>query len=190
MKRIQITNSIFCRNATSDDIERVASLHVQYWREIYCPFLPESVFEDRNYEFRLSQWQEWFEENNPKKVLQLITSHENTIIGFMFFEPNHELYMKDADCSLGLICIPAELRGAVGRSVLAIWYQTVLDTGYKVMSGWAFTENIAQQKRLQRSSNFEMVAKRVYSIGGRDIPAKGYICRDIQKEIDRLTQAF
>ncbi len=188
MTAIQLTNTTYCRDGLMSDVERIAHLHTHYWREIYGTFLPECVFEDGCYDFRLVQWRNWFEESSPQKILQVIADRSDTVIGFMSANPNDESYVEEAECLLGFICIPPELRGRIGQKLMLIWYEAILAASYSSMVGWTFEQNYEQHKRLLKGGNFVAVCERIFTIGGYDIPSTGYLCRDVQKEVDRLNR--
>lgn len=63
------------------DIEALARVHVQAWRETYADQLPEEFFGDKALEFRRGLWRRIISDTAPESRT-VLAEHEGQVVGF------------------------------------------------------------------------------------------------------------
>ena len=71
--------STIIRGAIPADIQGIARVHVESWRETYAGIVPQAFLDDLTAESRVEQWQRTLEFGNPVFVLQVA----DQIVGFV-----------------------------------------------------------------------------------------------------------
>ena len=69
------------REPRLDDVERLAHVHVQAWRETYAAQLPDEFFGDRALEFRRALWRRMIDEPAPGSHT-VVAELSGEIVGF------------------------------------------------------------------------------------------------------------
>ena len=74
--------SILVRDAVEGDVEGIARVHVQGWRESYKDFLSPEALAGLSVEERMRMWQRAFAQPNPKARLLVAETDNGEIVGF------------------------------------------------------------------------------------------------------------
>jgi len=132
--------------ATFDDIEAIATVHIQSWKETYPGIMPAQRIAALNLESCMRNWQRSLEAGSRVFVAVV----DDTIVGFAAGDKNRsnehcETGLGDkCDCELAAIYILKEHhhRG-IGRALVKRFAQTMKEEGYRSMVIWVAEKNPA-----------------------------------------------
>ena len=74
--------SILVREAVEGDVEGIARVHVQGWRESYKDFLSPEALAGLSVEERMRMWQGAFAQPDPRAKLLVAEADDGEIVGF------------------------------------------------------------------------------------------------------------
>jgi hypothetical protein len=72
----------FIRLATIDDVEHIARVHVQAWRETYRGLVPDAMLDRLSAEDRAVMWRSAFADPAKAPALLVVEDVNGTIVGF------------------------------------------------------------------------------------------------------------
>ncbi len=72
------------RSATVDDVDAIAQVHVQSWRETYLDILAAPVLESITVHARRQEWTAWLNTNESFSGI-LVATHHDELVGFCSF---------------------------------------------------------------------------------------------------------
>ncbi|EIM25825.1 GNAT family N-acetyltransferase [Microvirga lotononidis] len=82
--------SILIRDAVEGDVEGIARVHVQGWRESYRDFLRPEALAGLSVEERMQMWQGAFAQPDPRAKLLVAQTDDGGIVGFVRGGPIRE----------------------------------------------------------------------------------------------------
>ena len=104
------------RQAETDDIPTIASLHVASWNDHYRGILDDAEIDKRTVEYRIEAWGKTLD--RPGQLTYVAEANDGSMVGFA-----SALVMPAApdgfDCYLGLLYLAADAKGnGIGRALL------------------------------------------------------------------------
>lgn len=139
--------------------------------------MPLAVLENRNEEFRRTQWSNWF--LNPVGGLFSIIAASGDLVGFCYCLPNTDpASSADGEMRAGYV-LPDYRGGAVGPLIMAMLSQWMLDQGLKSSVLWAFRDN--PHRRWYGHLGWSPIIYRDRELCGCSIPEVGYYMADLTK---------
>ncbi len=180
-----MSNTPKIRQALINDAPMIASIHCGVWLEALS-FLPENVQNSRDYDYRLRQWQEYFE--RPCGGL-FVAESESGIVGFGYARENGEADI-DAQGELHGIHLLPDWRGGVnGVSLGRAMVGWCADAGHERIVTWAFEQNVI--RRFYAQIGFRLTYRRSRDMAGTPIPECGYVgsTSEIAAKLDAVVSA-
>lgn len=164
------------RKAFPQDVDDIAKIHVECWRECY-PFLPEKLHQIRSVSVRSQQWCERLSGVEPEGVTRVLLD-EGHVVGFGHAMPNGDPDLPDIDYELhACYFLPQYRRLSSGPQMMLEMIDASLSLGAKSFCVWAWRDNpirltyssLGLQPRIRRDRNIE----------GYCAPEVGYVSKDI-----------
>ncbi|WP_168156992.1 GNAT family N-acetyltransferase [Roseibium sp. TrichSKD4] len=177
-----MSNITGLRSATLNDVEVIAKIHVQCWREVYG-FMPREVHDMRDLSYRRNQWNCWFQERPDLEAL-FVLLHNDNVVGFAISKPNHD----DAIDALGefhaCYILPEFRGGQAGPMAMMALALSLKENNLWPACVWAFKQN--PYRRIYPMLGCRPLVYRDRSIGGANIPEIGYHINDYNALMSRL----
>lgn len=174
------------RVSRPSDVQAISLIHAECWKEVYS-FMPRKVLEDRNYDFRLQQWQDWFAEKRFDMNEGLfVMEYNGRVVGFCMCKPNIDPDIPQAQGELhAQYMLPKYRQSGTGYQVLQVLTAYLLAKKMTPMCCWAFQKNKIWQ--WYERMGFEKVVTRDRIINGMALPEYGFIHNDPEGLLYNLT---
>ncbi|WP_135081792.1 GNAT family N-acetyltransferase [Terasakiella sp. SH-1] len=174
------------RVSRATDIDAIATIHAHCWKEVYS-FMPQEVLDNRDYRFRLQQWQNWFAEKKYEQNEGLFVMEAgHKVVGFCMCKPNTDPDIPQALGELHAQYMWPQYRASgTGYQVLQVLTAYLLAKKMTPMCCWAFAEN--EIWHWYERMGFEKVVSRNRVINGMELPEYGFIHNDPEGLMYRLT---
>jgi ribosomal protein S18 acetylase RimI-like enzyme len=178
-----LTNAVI-RPATRADIERIAFIHVQAWRETYRGLVPDALLAELSVEQRVRVWSDMLGAGERAPAI-LVADIDGTIVGFgsACRTRNERLGTEGEVTSIYLL--DGSKRRGIGRRLFVGLLAWLGERGCRSVGLWVLDTN--------------SVARRFYeAMGGRTGPTKidqrtdttlheiGYVWDDVRSTVVRL----
>ncbi len=136
--------TITIRPASLDDAPGIARVHVDSWRTTYRGIVPDSVLDSIDYDTRAGAWRRGISDTTSSQRVSVAETPVGEIIGFVASGPErsgdypgytgeiYAIYLLEAWQGLGL-----------GRRLMIVGVNALLEQGHESMIIWALTENPA-----------------------------------------------
>lgn len=163
-----MNTSVVIIPAMPDHAMEIARIHADVWGEA-LNFLPKDVLAARDYNYRLSQWNDHF--RSPQGGL-FVALAENRPVGFGYARPNAD--PAEAAGELHGIHLLPEYRGGINGAALAReMARWCAAAGHETLITWAFQAN--KYRQIYALVGFSITYRRDREIGGFKIPEVGYV---------------
>ncbi|MET0429643.1 MAG: GNAT family N-acetyltransferase [Microvirga sp.] len=162
---------ITIRDAVEADVEEVARVHVQAWRESYAAFLSPEALEGLSVDERRAQWRQAFAGPSPKSRF-LVAEENGAVVGFVRGGPLRDAALApvaEAEIHAIYLLDTAKRRGA-GRRLMAGVFDHLARQGFGSVGLWVLKENRAARAFYE-------------ALGGRPGPEQAFDLRG-----DRVTE--
>lgn len=178
-------NTPVIRRALINDAPMIASIHCGVWREALS-FLPESVQNSRDYDYRLRQWQEHFE--RPHGGL-FVAEVDDDLVGFGYARNNCDPDIDAAGELHGIHLLPQWRGGVNGVSLGRAMVGWCAEAGHEKIVTWAFKENVI--RRFYSQIGFRLIYRRDRDMAGTLVPECGYVGStfEIAAKLDAVVSA-
>ncbi|GAA0325898.1 GNAT family N-acetyltransferase [Bacillus carboniphilus] len=130
------------REATIDDIEGIASVHIQAWKETYKGIISDGVLSSLNMEQKIKQWMHIVheQEKNNGQTIVAVNSDEK-IIGFAHFGKERTGKYSVGGELTAIYILKKYHRKGIGRALLNHGVRYLMDNGYNSLLVWVLSEN-------------------------------------------------
>jgi ribosomal protein S18 acetylase RimI-like enzyme len=135
--------SIAIRPATLADVEGIARVHVQAWRESYTGLVPAEAFEQHSTERRLTQWRATL--SDPDRST-LAYERDGALAGFISGGPIKWTGLSTDSEVASLYLLDAFKRRGNGRALFAQFMSVLADRGFTSCGLWTLTSNLAARR--------------------------------------------
>jgi len=155
------------RDALESDVEAIARVHVQGWRESYKDFLSPDALAGLSVDERAQMWRGAFAQPNPQARLLVAETDEGEIVGFARGGPirgkGAELLGTEAEI-FAIYLLDKVKRQGIGRRLMGGVFSHLADQGLRSAGLWVLKENLP--------------ARRFYeALGGKEGPEQSFDLR-------------
>lgn len=141
--------SILVRDAVEGDVESIARVHVQGWRESYKDFLSPEALAGLSVEERMRMWQGAFAQPNARARLLVAETDVGEIVGFACGGPirgeNAELLDTEAEIFAIYLLDKIKRRG-VGRKLMRGVLDHLTAHGFRSAGLWVLKDNLPARR--------------------------------------------
>ena len=128
------------RAATPDDVDGIARVHVEAWRETYRDLVPADLLAGLSVADRAATWRRAFERPDPRSVL-LVAEEGGAVAGFARAGPTRDaLLATDAEIYAIYLLDRVKRRG-VGRRLMAAVLAHLAGAGLASAGLWVLRDN-------------------------------------------------
>lgn len=131
------------RDATADDAHAIAELHVRAWRSAYRGILAAQLLGELSVDLREQSWRSLLARDPQPGFTLAAEGEDGTVEGFL----SAALPSEDEDAGERTAQItatyvdPARWGEGVGRSMMEVALQRLLDEGWGAVTAWVFLRN-------------------------------------------------
>lgn len=166
------------RAALLSDCSAIAKIHVKIWAEVY-PYIPPSVHNIRNVEYRKKQWIDAVTCQNASHNPVAVLERDETVAGFSQVKQNSDPDLPDPDFELHACYLPPVLRGtAAGPTMMQSMLDDIVALGGTSCVIWVWVKNPI--KWTYFGLGFTTQFRRTRTIGGVELPEIGVVSYDLQ----------
>jgi ribosomal protein S18 acetylase RimI-like enzyme len=165
------------RPATLADVEGIARVHVQAWRESYAALVPPEAFEQHSIETRIAQWNATL--SDPERSTLVYESNGATA-GFISGGPIKWTGLSTDSEVASLYLLDAVKRQGIGRTLLRQFMSVLARRGFASCALWTLTSNVAA-RRFYEAMGGRAFETRTDMRGGIAFGDTAYIWDDIAR---------
>jgi ribosomal protein S18 acetylase RimI-like enzyme len=140
---------IAIRDGGEADIEGIAKVHVQGWRESYKDFLSPDALAGMSVEERMMMWQRALDRADPQAKLLVAETGEGEIVGFARGGPirgkGPELLGTEAEIFV-IYLLDKVKRQGVGRRLMSGVFDHLRSQGFRSVGLWVLKENLPARR--------------------------------------------
>jgi len=141
--------TIRIRDAAEADVEGIARVHVQGWRETYKDFLSPEALAGLSVEERVQLWQRALAEPEPRARLLVAEADGGEIVGFIRGGPirgkGTELLATEAEIFAVYLLDKAKRQG-IGRRLMAGVFDHLAAHGLHSVGLWVLRDNLSARR--------------------------------------------
>jgi len=165
------------RQATLADLEGIARVHVQAWRESYTGLVPEEAFEQHSVELRLRQWHATL--SDPDRST-LVHENDGVVGGFISGGPVRWTGLATDSEVSSLYLLDAFKRQGVGRALFARFMTVLAGRGFTSCGLWTLSSNGAA-RRFYEAMGGRAGARRIDRRNNLDYEDISYLWGDVTR---------
>lgn len=169
------------RNATPEDAEQIAKVHVKSWQTTYQKIVDEEVLSAMNWEDRVENWRETIKSLGSQATI-LVAVENDRIVGFLSGGQARQT-LENCDAEIYAIYLLEESRGkGVGRQLISKYFNWLTENGFHSCFVWIAKENPYRSFYLSvgaEKTDLEGISR----VRSNKIPTVAYIW----KTVDNLT---
>ena len=147
-------DAIRFREAKSSDAAAIGIVHVASWRETYAGLLPGEILDGLSAEARSAMWRAVLDDPAASfGAAVFVAESEGGIVGFgaCFDQRDEALKARGFDGEFGAIYVlRSRQRAGVGRALMGLMAQGLLDRGRTAASLWVLRENESARSFYER----------------------------------------
>jgi L-amino acid N-acyltransferase YncA len=141
--------TILIREAVEGDVEAIARVHVQGWRESYKDFLSPEALAGLSVEERRRMWQGSFARPNPRARLLVAETNDGEIVGFACGGPvrpeSAEILGTEAEI-FAIYLLDKVKRQGTGRGLMGRILDHLSWQGFHSAGLWVLKENLSARR--------------------------------------------
>ncbi|MBM6578681.1 GNAT family N-acetyltransferase [Microvirga sp. BT689] len=141
--------TIRIREGWEADIEGIAKVHVQGWRESYRDFLAPEALAGLSVEERMELWQRALAELEPRAKLLVAEADDGEIVGFIRGGPIRgkaaELLGAKAEI-FAIYLLDKVKRHGIGCRLMASVFEHLAAQGFRTVGLWVLTDNLSARR--------------------------------------------
>ncbi|WP_114944678.1 GNAT family N-acetyltransferase [Microvirga calopogonii] len=140
--------TILIREAVGGDIEGIARVHVQGWRESYKDFLRPEALAGLSVEERMRMWESAFAQPDPRARLLVAETDSGEIVGFARGGPirdGAELLGTEAEL-FAIYLLDKVKRQGIGRGLMGGVLDHLGRHGFRSAGLWVLKDNLAARR--------------------------------------------
>jgi len=142
--------TLVIRDAVADDVEGIARVHVQAWRETYRDILSPEALAALSVAERAQMWQGAFRHPDPRAKL-LVAEEDGAIVGFACGGPIHESGLLGTQAEVFAIYLLDGVKGrGLGRRLMAGVFDHLANHGIGSVGLWVLKENEPARRFYER----------------------------------------
>ena len=168
--------TIAIRDGGEADIEGIAKVHVQGWRESYRDFLSPDALAGMSVEERMMMWQRALDRADPQAKLLVAETGEGEIVGFARGGPirgkGPELLGTEAEIFV-IYLLDRVKRQGVGRRLMSGVFDHLRSQGFRSVGLWVLKENLPA-RRLYEALGGMPGPEQSFDLRGQMVTEKAY----------------
>jgi ribosomal protein S18 acetylase RimI-like enzyme len=137
------------RDAAEADVEGIARVHVQGWRETYKDFLSPEALAGLSVEERVQLWQRALAEPEPRAKLLVAEADDGEMVGFIRGGPirgkGSELLGTEAEV-YAIYLLDKIKRQGIGRRLMARVFDHLAAHGLRSVGLWVLKDNLSARR--------------------------------------------
>jgi ribosomal protein S18 acetylase RimI-like enzyme len=135
--------SLAIRPATSADVDDIARVHVQAWRESYAALVPPEAFEHHSLETRIAQWRATL--SDPDRST-LVYESNGAVGGFISGGPIKWTGLSTDSEVASLYLLDAVKRRGIGRALFVQFMTLLAGRGFTSCGLWTLINNLTARR--------------------------------------------
>jgi ribosomal protein S18 acetylase RimI-like enzyme len=172
------------RNATENDVQAIAQIHVSSWQHTYRCIVPDVYLDSLSVARREEIWRELLAKGIPKVI---VAESDGKVVGYCSFGA-----CRDDDARSGqgeiwaIYLLPEYCAVGVGRALLSEACLQLLAMGRAHISLWVIVKN-ERALRFYRAAGFEQEhdSLKSFELAGTDIEEVRYVKKNAVAEHER-----
>ena len=168
--------SIHIRDAVEADVEGIARVHVQAWRESYKDFLSPEALGGMSVDERMQMWQGAFAHPNPKAKLLVAEAEDGEIVGFARGAPvrPEEPDLLAAETEIfAIYLLDKAKRQGIGRRLMAGVFGHLAAQGFRSAGLWVLKDNLPA-RRFYEALGGRLGPEQSFDLGGQTVTEVAY----------------
>jgi len=137
------------REGVEADLEGIARVHVQGWRESYKDFLSPEALAGLSVEERMQMWQASFTHPDPRAKLLVAEADEGGIVGFVRGGPIRskatDLLATEAEI-FAIYLLDRVKRQGIGRRLMQGVFEHLAAQGIRSVGLWVLKDNLPARR--------------------------------------------
>jgi ribosomal protein S18 acetylase RimI-like enzyme len=141
--------TILIRDATPDDVDAIARVHVQGWREAYMGLLPKDALAGLSVEERAATWRGIFARSVEGSKFLVAETGDGTVTGFACGGPARSQgeVPLGAEAEVYAIYLAESIkRQGVGRKLIRGIFNHLRANGFASVCLWVLKDNVAARR--------------------------------------------
>ncbi|MBL0406411.1 GNAT family N-acetyltransferase [Microvirga aerilata] len=137
------------RDGSEADIEGIARVHVQGWRESYKDFLSPDALAGLSVEERMMMWQRVLDRADPQSKLLVAETRDGEIVGFARGGPirSKEPVLLGTEAEIFAIYLLDRVkRQGIGRRLMNGVFDHLRSQGFRSVGLWVLKENLPARR--------------------------------------------
>lgn len=164
--------SAVVRDATADDVQRIAEVHVASWRVAYRGLLPQTYLDSMTVDHRLPGWRRWLETGPPDNQAIVVVCGD-TVRGFATI-----CSTRDSPPVLGALYLdPSSWDRGLGRALLQAVVDRARGYGHAEIVLWVHPDNARARRFYERGGWLDEGVERLTDVWGLQVPERRYRLR-------------
>lgn len=152
------------RLAEVSDAAAIAQVHVQSWLETYEGIVPKEYLASLSEKERVPLWQDWL----TRDISVFVAEIDGEVVGFAGGGAIREP-LNTYDSELYPLYVLRDLQGrGLGKALLSVVVEALLQKGYKSMLVWVLEENPAVH--FYKKAGAEFLMSKMVKIGDAELP--------------------
>jgi ribosomal protein S18 acetylase RimI-like enzyme len=166
---------LIVRPATLSDVDGIARVHVQAWRESYRELIPQATLDALSVEKRAAQWRHTL--GNPDRTT-FVAEDGSAVCGFVSGGGILWSGLSTGSEVSALYLLDAAKRRGVGRTLFQAELITLAGCGFTSTGLWVLTGNIAA-RRFYETMGGRPAETRTDTMGGLALEEVAYVWNDL-----------
>lgn len=158
------------RAATPADVQDLAHLHVDTWREAYRGIVPQSYLDGMSYAAFEARWRTIL---GDRAARALVAEHDGSVLGFNVVGPLREP-VPGFDGEVRALYVRPEAQGrGVGRALMGGGFRALREAGLQTALLWVLADNAPGRAFYARLGG-EVVGEQTFELGGATLREVAY----------------
>jgi ribosomal protein S18 acetylase RimI-like enzyme len=161
--------NVLIRDGSEGDVDGIARVHVQGWRESYKDFMMPEALSGLSFEERRSMWQSVLADPDPRAKLLVAVTEAGEIVGFARGGPirskGADLLATEAEL-FAIYLIDAVKRQGIGRRLMGGVFDHLAAQGFSSAGLWVLKDN-APARRFYEALGGEAGPEQTFDVRGQ-----------------------
>jgi ribosomal protein S18 acetylase RimI-like enzyme len=166
---------LIVRPATLSDVDGIACVHVQAWRESYRELIPQATLDALSVEKRAAQWRHAL--GNPDRTT-FVAEDDDAVCGFVSGGGILWSRLSTGSEVSALYLLDTAKRRGVGRALFQTELNALAGRGFTSTGLWVLTGN-APARRFYETMGGRPAESRIDTMGGLALDEVSYVWDDL-----------
>lgn len=176
---------IVVRSARQTDASKIASVHVDTWKEAYAGLLDSGFLESMTATRLTRHWRKALDEKRRNLDDAIfVAATEKDVVGFVTISACRDVFAP-WEAEVTMLYVLDEYRGAgIGRALMKSAADHALARGMFSGGLWVLRDNL-QARGFYEAVGGDRCGRKMDTVGGRTVPLVGYSWSEIAKLAER-----